>query len=204
MNRRIYNLCSERAYDHACFLGRAVRFPFDDHNPPMLNMIPEFCAHMDSWLGAHPENVVSIHCKAGKGRTGCLIAAYLVHCGMFSDPEDALTFFGRRRTENEKGVTIASQMRFVHYYSHMLRHGPMPVLTLRILHVRILTVPDVELGSCTPSLEIRMNNARVFDFARAAGALRRYKRPGASIDLDLTPWDLRVRENIMFQFYHHR
>ena len=180
-----------------------MRFPFDDHSPPMLEMIPKFCRHMDDWLGAHPENVVSVHCKAGKGRTGTLIAAYLAHCGMFADIEDALTFFGRRRTENEKGVTIPSQMRFVHYYGHRLTNGFMPPLTLRLLHIRILTVPAADGTSCAPSVEVRVNNQRVFDYARSAGAVRRYRRPAEHMDLDLTPYDVRVRENIKFQFFHH-
>jgi len=169
----------------------------------MLEMIPKFCRHMDDWLGAHPENVVSVHCKAGKGRTGTLIAAYLAHCGMFADIEDALTFFGRRRTENEKGVTIPSQMRFVHYYGHRLTNGFMPPLTLRLLHIRILTVPAADGTSCAPSVEVRVNNQRVFDYARSAGAVRRYRRPAEHMDLDLTPYDVRVRENIKFQFFHH-
>jgi len=201
---RIFNLCSERAYDPIHFYGNACRYPFDDHNPPPLTLIPAFCAAVDSWLGAHPENVAAVHCKAGKGRTGCVIAAYLVHCGMFSDPDVALAFFGHRRTENGKGVTIPSQMRYVHYYSHMLHHGPSPPLTLQLQHVRFVTVPNMDgAGGCAPSFEVRVNDAKVFDYARSAGHVRRFQVPSEHVDLDLTAFDVRVRENVKIQFFHH-
>jgi len=162
---RIYNLCSEKAYDKALFRGRVARYPFDDHNPCPLHIMKGFCEDMDRWLGAHPLNVVAVHCKAGKGRTGLMLCAYMVHCGMFRDPEDSLAFFGSRRTSNGKGVTIPSQMRYVHYYSYMLRHGPSSKQTLLLQHVRFVTVPSADgNGGCVPNLVIAVENRRVFDF----------------------------------------
>jgi hypothetical protein len=32
--------------------------------------INSFCMSVDAFLAEHPSNVVGIHCKAGKGRTG--------------------------------------------------------------------------------------------------------------------------------------
>ena len=59
--------------------------------------------------------------------------------------ERALAYFGSARTANAKGVTIPSQMRYVHYYEYILRHGMPPAQLLRITHVRVITVPSVEL-----------------------------------------------------------
>ncbi|KAI9330018.1 protein-tyrosine phosphatase-like protein [Zopfochytrium polystomum] len=47
---KVYNLCSERDYDHACFHNRVSVFPFDDHNPPPFHLIPLLCADVSDWL----------------------------------------------------------------------------------------------------------------------------------------------------------
>ena len=111
----VYNLCSERSYDPAKFNNRVKIFPFDDHNPPPLRMIPRLCASVDEFLGEHPENVVVLHCKAGKGRTGTMICSYLVYAGEFEHAGPSLGWYGLLRTHNQKGVTIPSQRRYVHY-----------------------------------------------------------------------------------------
>lgn len=113
---KLYNLCSERKYDAGLFEGRACRFPFDDHNPCPFELMEKFCEDVRLLMVEHPQNVAAIHCKAGKGRTGTMIACFLVYCGHSKNSFDALDFFGIARTKNAKGVTIPSQMRFVHYF----------------------------------------------------------------------------------------
>eukprot|EP00518_Triparma_eleuthera_P008912 CAMPEP_0182484634 /NCGR_PEP_ID=MMETSP1319-20130603/43786_1 /TAXON_ID=172717 /ORGANISM="Bolidomonas pacifica, Strain RCC208" /LENGTH=83 /DNA_ID=CAMNT_0024686549 /DNA_START=21 /DNA_END=268 /DNA_ORIENTATION=+ len=67
---KIYNLCSERQYDLQEYFPRVERFPFDDHNPCPLDLLGLFCASVDEYMAEDPSNVVAVHCKAGKGRTG--------------------------------------------------------------------------------------------------------------------------------------
>lgn len=43
------------------------------------------------------ENVVVIHCKAGKGRTGTITCCYFMYSGICKNPEDALSYYGRKR-----------------------------------------------------------------------------------------------------------
>lgn len=96
-------------------------FPFDDHNCPNFQDLSYFCKQLASYLAKDPQNVVGIHCKAGKGRTGLMIAAFLLYCGEWSTADEALRYYAFVRTENQKGVTIPSQIRWVHYYEKYMK-----------------------------------------------------------------------------------
>ena len=126
---KLYNLCSEREYDIDYFYGRVERFPFPDHNPPQLQMMDKFCEDLHAFL-QKDSNVSAVHCKAGKGRTGVMICAYLVYSRVFFTGEEAMKFYGRQRTKNGKGVTIPSQRRFVNYYASILNSTMPPVKQL--------------------------------------------------------------------------
>lgn len=138
---RIYNLCSERHYDHDRFHGRVAEFPFEDHNPPMIETIGPFCDDVDNWLNMHQKNVVAIHCKAGKGRTGVMICAFLVHSHRALTSQDALKMYAQYRTSDSKGVTIPSQRRYVEYYGHLVSVGPALYSPIRLNPTKILFFP---------------------------------------------------------------
>lgn len=128
---RVYNLCSERRYDPERFHGRVARFPFDDHNCPPFDMLHDFLADVDAWLAADDENVVAVHCKAGKGRTGLTLAVHLLHSGYAPSSAESLSHYGSARTHDGKGVTIPSQRRWVAYYEEYMAakeagSSPMP------------------------------------------------------------------------------
>lgn len=40
-----------------------------------------FCENAKAWLDMDEENVVSLHCKAGKGRAGIMAACLLIRLG---------------------------------------------------------------------------------------------------------------------------
>ena len=119
---KIYNLCSERNYDAAKFHGRVAHYPFADHHPPKFSQIGEFCEDVTEWLQRDQQNVAVVHCKAGKGRTGVMICCFLLHSKVYATAKEVLEYYGKQRTQNEKGVTIPSQIRYINYYDVSLRN----------------------------------------------------------------------------------
>ncbi len=49
--------------------------------PSTMSSVPSrngsVCKSMKSWLDSDPQHVAVVHCKGGKGRTGCVIAAFM-------------------------------------------------------------------------------------------------------------------------------
>ena len=57
--------------------------------------------------------VVTVHCNAGKGRTGLVICYFLIYTEMFDAAEEAIDQYYATRTKNKKTLTISSQIRQV-------------------------------------------------------------------------------------------
>ena len=120
---KIYNLCIEkdRIYPKNYFNNKKVGlFPFNDHAPCPIKLILDFCVDICLYLSSNPKGVAAIHCKAGKGRTGVMIVCYLVFTGLCQSVDDALVHYAKQRTLNNRGVTIASQIRYIKYFESFL------------------------------------------------------------------------------------
>eukprot|EP01032_Pedospumella_encystans_P022520 gene22520-25516_t len=120
---RMYNFCCEygRSYNPAVFHGRVERYPFKDHNTPPLETMAAFANSVKTWLDADPENVVNMHCKAGKGRAGLMGCVALIRTGVAKSAVEALEIYDRERVTNNKGLTVTSQRKFVIFYERMWR-----------------------------------------------------------------------------------
>lgn len=162
---KVYNLCSERQYPPNTFHKQA-HYPFDDHEAPPIDLIMPFCQDLDEFLAENEENVAAIHCKAGKGRTGTFICCFLIYKGYVKSAHDALEYYGIMRTENGKGVTIPSQIRYVHYFEKMIKcqlEHPLPKLNVIMSKVTLVTIPNFSsfARGCTPYFKIENDNMRL-------------------------------------------
>ena len=45
----------------------------------------DFVKAAHDWLDLDPDNVIAVHCKGGKGRTGTIICTWLVENGTFEE-----------------------------------------------------------------------------------------------------------------------
>jgi len=100
---KIYNLCADRkCYGIEKFHGRVSTYAFDDHNAPNFELLIDFCKDADAWIKEDGQNVIAVHCKAGKGRTGTMICAYMLYSREWREASDAIEFYDDIRTYNKK------------------------------------------------------------------------------------------------------
>eukprot|EP00298_Acanthocystis_sp_HF-20_P017244 c21706_g1_i1.p1 GENE.c21706_g1_i1~~c21706_g1_i1.p1 ORF type:complete len:443 (-),score=136.65 c21706_g1_i1:93-1421(-) len=153
----IFNLAG-RKYEESKFEYNVLDCGWPDHHSPPLPLLFELCHAMQAWLGVDPENVVVVHCVAGKGRTGTLICAYLLWSGFAVNCQEALTYFAEKRSEKLIGVEYPSQQRVLNYFERALKTsrscptGKQYEISKIIIH----GIPqfDKETGGCSPFIHI--------------------------------------------------
>lgn len=119
-NFKVFNM-SGRTYDFAKFEGKVENFQWQDHHSPALHILFEACLSMFNflignfsiwyqitWLPENAQNVLVVHCNAGKGRTGTVICCFLIFSGLCENAKDAITYYGWKRFLHGKGVTQPS------------------------------------------------------------------------------------------------
>jgi len=163
---KVYNLCDDKKYAPNCFY-RQGHFPFKDHEAPPLNLIRPFCEDAKKFLDEDKENVVSIHCKAGKGRTGTFICCLLLYMKFFETADECLLYYGLMRVGTVKGVTVPSQIRYVHYFESILKNNiPHPITFKKVLirNVKMYTIPKIGKKKFTPLFSIE-NQGKVVKYS---------------------------------------
>ena len=158
---KIYNLCEEKKYPDNIFFKQGY-FPFKDHEAPPLNLIKPFCEDAKKFLDEDEKNVIGVHCKAGKGRTGTFICCLLLYMNIFNTVDECLQYYGMMRVENGKGVTIPSQIRYVEYFENILKNNmqhPITFVKKIITKIRMFTLPMFH-KYFTPSFIIENNGQK--------------------------------------------
>lgn len=207
---KIYDLRAEKGamYDPSLFAtGVVTGFRFYDHSPPPFKLVRACCEDMAAWLRGDPERVVAVHCKAGKGRTGLMIACYLLLSGAAKSADEALKQFGDARTHDGKGVTIPSQIRYVRYFAQSLLRSDVAAAppTLRLTAVHMNAPPNFDPGGgCDPYFQVRVGEGGkgklVFDYKQATKSKLKHFKAGA-VDLDVAPFNVRVKGDVKLSFF---
>ncbi|XP_061478372.1 phosphatidylinositol 3,4,5-trisphosphate 3-phosphatase TPTE2-like isoform X2 [Rhineura floridana] len=152
---KVYNLCSEQGYDPKIFHYRVERIFIDDHNVPTLEEMLQFTKSVRQWMLQDDNNIIAIHCKGGKGRTGTMICVWLIENSLFESAKDSLEYFGERRTDKStsskfQGVETPSQNRYVGYYATMKFSYSLqlpPVRPLEIKNIKLYAIHGVGKGN---------------------------------------------------------
>jgi phosphatidylinositol-3,4,5-trisphosphate 3-phosphatase/dual-specificity protein phosphatase PTEN len=150
---KVYNLCSEKQYSVSKFNGRCANYPFDDHSPPDLKMLIEFCEDTAGFLQQDKENVVAVHCKGGKGRTGTMIACLLLRLEICRSADEAISLFAQRRTKDGRGITNPGQSRYVQYYSQILKQQEIRPVQFQLIERKPLLLIGIKIYGIRGKLE---------------------------------------------------
>lgn len=154
----------ELGYDPSSVVDKSAnqlvtRVPTPDHHPMAMHRLVATINDIHHYLQQDSQNVALIHCKCGKGRTGTVIAAYLMlYHGMTA--QDACDLFTKKRMRMPiiPAVSISSQMRFLKYLEknhHLVECGTLDAtcsyhVTHIIVHNPTFTEYEVKLRSLTP------------------------------------------------------
>ena len=121
----VFNLCAEEnclykssEFSHANAPDGHVCIPILDHAVPNLYQMIQFVQSAVCWLNSDFENVIVVHCLAGKGRTGLMISALLLYMQICPTAAECIEFFNTQR--GGSGVQIPSQIRIVKYFEEMM------------------------------------------------------------------------------------
>uniref|UniRef100_A0A4W6FDF7 Tensin 1 n=1 Tax=Lates calcarifer TaxID=8187 RepID=A0A4W6FDF7_LATCA len=156
-NYLLFNL-SEKRYDISQLNPKVLDFGWPDHHAPALDKICSICKAMDTWLSADSHNVVVIHNKGNRGRTGVVVAAYMHYSNISASADQALDRFAMKRFYEDKVLPVGqpSQKRYVEYFSGLLSgHIKINNKPLFLHHVIMHGVPNFESkGGCRPFLKI--------------------------------------------------
>ncbi|CAF96689.1 unnamed protein product, partial [Tetraodon nigroviridis] len=105
---------SEKRHDITRLNPKVQDYGWPDLHAPPLDRICAVCKAMETWLTSDPHNVVVLHCRGNKGKTGVIVAAYMHYSKISAGADQALTTLAMRKFCEDKvsSSLMPSQNRF--------------------------------------------------------------------------------------------
>uniref|UniRef100_UPI0037E90DC4 tensin-1 n=1 Tax=Semicossyphus pulcher TaxID=241346 RepID=UPI0037E90DC4 len=182
---------------------KVLEFGWPDHHAPALDKICSMCKAIDTWLNGDPRNVVVLHNKGNRGRTGVVVAAYMHYSNISASADQALDRFAMRRFYEDKALPVGqpSQIRYVRYFNGLLSgHIKINNKPLFLHHVIMHGIPNFEAkGGCRPFLKIYQAMQPVY----TSGIYNVQGDSNTSICITIEP-GLLLKGDILLKCYHKR
>ncbi|KAM4710783.1 tensin-1 isoform 2-T2 [Anableps anableps] len=194
---------SEQRTDLTKLNHKVLEFGWPDHHAPALDKICSMCKAMDTWLSGDQRNVVLLHNKGNRGRTGVVVAAYMHYSNISASADQALDRFAMRRFYEDKALPVGqpSQRRYVQYFNGLLSgHIKINNKPLFLHHVIMHGIPNFESkGGCRPFLKIYQAMQPVY----TSGIYNVQGDSNTSICITIEP-GLLLKGDILLKCYHKR
>ncbi|XP_051760700.1 tensin-1 isoform X8 [Ctenopharyngodon idella] len=201
-NYLLFNL-SEKRNDISSLNSKVLDFGWPDHHAPALDKICSICKAMDTWMNTDSHNVVVLHNKGNRGRTGVVVAAYMHYSNISASADQALDRFAMKRFYEDKVLPVGqpSQRRYVQYFSGLLSgHIKINNKPLFLHHVIMHGIPNFESkGGCRPFLKIYQAMQPVY----TSGIYNVQGDSQTSICITIEP-GLLLKGDILLKCYHKR
>ena len=143
---KIFNLSGIPYTSKEKFNDSVIDYFWPDHKAPPLYDIFKIIFQAYSYLtkDKNNENVVCIHCLAGKGRTGTICCALLLYAKLFSNSEDANNYFSFKRFKKlNKGVQEPSQLRYIKYIEKLIHNNQL--IRLKMYEITEVYISGIKL-----------------------------------------------------------
>ncbi|XP_063766792.1 tensin-2-like isoform X1 [Eleginops maclovinus] len=194
---------SEKRHDITRLNPKVQDYGWPDVHAPPLDRICAVCKAMETWLTSDPNNVVVLHCKGNKGKTGVIVAAYMHYSKISAGADQALTTLAMRKFCEDKVSSSLqpSQNRYIYYFGGLLsgtiKMNSSPLFLHQIL---IPSLPNFQTGGgFFPFLKIYQSLQLVY----TSGVYDPQSSRARKLCVTMEP-ALLLKGDIMVKCYHRR
>ncbi|KAL6111725.1 tns2 [Pungitius sinensis] len=194
---------SEKRHDITRLNPKVQDYGWPDVHAPPLDRICAVCKAMETWLTSDPNNVVVLHCKGNKGKTGVIVAAYMHYSKISAGADQALTTLAMRKFCEDKVSSSLqpSQNRYIYYFGGLLSGTIKMNSSALFLHqILIPSLPNFQTGGgFYPFLKIYQSLQLVY----TSGVYDPQSSRARKLCVTMEP-ALLLKGDIMVKCYHRR